>query len=124
MTELVNQIATPLLTALSSVIAALIVAALVQFLRKLGLEIGAEKQAKMEKTVQDVILSVDEWGAREEKKTGRPVTSEEKTARAMNELSVDLPNKTPKAITKLVDQELAKVNLGATVPGFRPAPVP
>ncbi len=122
MSDVLKAIAEPLLAALAPVIAGLIVAVLVQWLRKLGLEVGAEQQAKVEKSVQDVILSVEEWSARK-RSQGETATSTQKLDRAVEQLGEKLPAMTTKAVMQLVDQELPKVKLGATVPGFQPAPM-
>lgn len=120
MSEMLQQLVTPLMTALAPVIAGLIVAALVQWLRKLGLELGAEQQAKLEMTVRNGVLSAEEWAARKAKQKA-PVSAGEKLDHAVELIQDKLPKmSTPDAVA-LVDQELPKLKMGASAP-FQPAP--
>lgn len=103
------------LALLTPVLAATLVALVVRIAQKYGLEVAAERQAWLEKTIQDLLLRVEEWAHYQQKLSGQPVTSSQKQVRFADlARALNLP---PAVIVALRDQELPKVRalLGTTV---------
>lgn len=87
-------------------------AIVVQVLRLINIQLSEAQQAKVQQTVANVLLEVEEW-ASSRVKAQLPVNSGQKLTRAITQIVEKLPNVTQDEAEVLVRQELPKVGLGA-----------
>lgn len=109
LTEVINTvlgIATPILTVL-------LTAFLVKALQKVGLNVDADKTAKLEYFATQAILRAEEWGAARIKANAGTMTAAMKLEKALTDLTDKVPGITREEASALVHATLPKVNLGA-----------
>ena len=94
------------------ILAALVTALLVHALQKAGLNLDAEKTARLEHFVQQAILRAEEWAATAAKRN-MPPASGMKLAKAITDVVAKVPGITDAEATALIQAELPKVGLGA-----------
>jgi hypothetical protein len=113
MEAVVQEVLLTVAAIVAPVIAALIVVVLVRLAQRVGLEVSAERQAKMEKVFTDAILATEEWAARRIK-AKLPVSSGEKLRRTLTAAMRHFPGMTEDEAKEWVDAILPKLALGAT----------
>lgn len=94
------------------ILSALLLAVVVQFLRKLGLELSAERQAKLEHTVHGLLLQVEEWGA-SRVKAGVETKAKDKLEHYLALAAAKIPGITSEEAAALAHSELPKLGRGA-----------
>ncbi|OFW05634.1 MAG: hypothetical protein A3H96_11275 [Acidobacteria bacterium RIFCSPLOWO2_02_FULL_67_36] len=100
-------------TILAPILATLLTALAYKALKRAGLDLDAEKQAKLEYLARQAILRAEEWGANQ-LKTHLPATSGQKLQRAVTDLLDKVPGISDVEAAALVHAELPKVALGAS----------
>ena len=118
--DVLQELVTLTLALIAPVLAAALTAYLVQLARRYGLDLDAERQARLEKIIQDLLLRVEEWAHLQTRLTGHKPTITQKQTR-FADLAL-LAGFTLEQATVLRDQELPKVRaLLGGVTGGEPA---
>src|SRR3972149_6691182 len=110
--DLVLEVVRLALTILAPVLAALGSAVLVKMFQRVGLEVSAEKQARLEKIAQDAIFGAEEWAAGAIKRN-LPVPSGAKLNQALARFLMRAPGVSEDEAAAIIHAELPKVGLGA-----------
>jgi type II secretory pathway component PulK len=106
LTDGVIQLAFTILTVL---LVPLLTAILAKVLKRVGLSVEAEKQAKLEKLVQDAILATEEWARAQVKGKVLKILPEDKLVRAVEQILAKVPGISEQEAIDLVNQELPKL---------------
>ena len=110
-TELIKTalaIATPVLVSLVSAI-------LYKALQRVGLDVDANRKAKVEYYVREAILRAEEWAAQHVKANMGQTTAAMKLDRALTDVVDKVPGITKQEAADLIHATLPKVSLGASV---------
>lgn len=113
MDSVIEEVVRAVIQIVAPIIAGLVVVVLVAFVRKLGLEIGAEQEAKLRLHVQGAILAVEERAAAAAKHYSSRLDPSEKLAQAVESVMLRVPGITEAEATRLIHEELPKVAAGA-----------
>lgn len=109
---LVSEAVRLLVATLAVIVAPVLIGVLVRWLQWLGLTLDAERQAKLEKIVQDAVLAVEEWAAARAKR-GVKIAAETKLRQATERIVSRWPGLTPEEAERLVQAALPRLGLGA-----------
>lgn len=111
--EFIDEFVKTVLQIAAPVIASLAVGVLVQLARKLGLEIGAEKEARLKGQARAAILSTEERAATLLKHHATKLTQHQKLQQTLSALMVRVPGLSHEEAQRLIQQELPRVGAGA-----------
>lgn len=99
--------------ALAPLLVGAVTAAAVQLFRKFGLDLDAQKQAKVEYYARLAIQEAEEWAARKLTQANIVITGSEKLSRAVESLVAKVPGVSQAEATALVHALLPEVGVGA-----------
>lgn len=112
MDDLTTEVVKLVFAIVAPVLATLVTALLVRLFKKVGLQLDAERQAKLEKITHDAILRAEEVAATR-LRAQLPVTAKDKLETAIADILDRVPGVTADEAAALVHQQLPRVGLGA-----------
>lgn len=113
MDELQKEIIQTVVAIAAPVIASLVAGILVKVFQKFGLDVSAEKHAKLEKIALDAILRAEEWAASKVRTAPGSITAANKLEQAVTDIVDKVPGVTRDEAADLVHANIAKLGLGA-----------